>query len=198
MSAQIERLLEDQYVPTLQLLGLSRAAAQQAFAKMIELARLQSKQEGTDKFQVGFGDYLVERATSGGEVPSIVKKLRREGVNDEDIRWWWNMHDLERRMMLLVDDMSRTAVMMEAMNDKGQSRERGAASVRTMFPIFGDPDDTRHAQGDDRPLPFELKERINVYIERRAREDSSSLKCDIAKHTTVNALVRHEIRCGNL
>ena len=44
----------------------------------------------------------------------------------------------------------------------GEDKNEAAAHVRKIHPMYGDPDDTRHTAGDDRPLPYELKDRVNI------------------------------------
>jgi hypothetical protein len=64
--------------------------------------------------------------------------------------------------------------------------------------MYGDPADTSHRSGDDRPLPYELKDRINRYIEKRRLHDPEAYKQDIQISSSFNALVRKEIRANNL
>lgn len=197
-SGKLEAELKRQYIPMLQSLGMSSSEAQEAASSILEVAKAQSVKEGTDKFQRGFGDFLVEPGTSGGDVPPIVQKLRRNGVTDQDIRWWWNMHDLERRMMVVFDDMSRTSLLIDAMERRKLDEADAAALVRKTFPIFGDPDNTAHADGEDRPLPFELKGRVSAYMQKRTQGDPKAFREDVANFPTLNALVRHEMTKGNL
>ena len=53
----------------------------------------------------------------------MLAKKRAEGVRDEDIRWWWSMHDLERRMMIKVDDISRLALYIKLRETEGLTEE---------------------------------------------------------------------------
>lgn len=127
----------------------------------------------------------------------MLEKRRKDGVRDEDIRWWWNMHDLERRLLAKDDESSHLALFIHNMKE-GRSSEESAALVKRYFPIFGDPDDTSTSSGDDRPLPYELKDRINIYIQHRATEGSGNYKKDIERFSSFNALVRREIKSGQL
>lgn len=83
-------------------------------------------------------------------------------------------------------------------NEDGLGAEEAGTKVRKFYPIYGDPQDTTHAIGDDRPLPYEIKERVNRYIERRSQADPDKCKKEIEDSTTFNALVRREIRRGNI
>ena len=64
--------------------------------------------------------------------------------------------------------------------------------------MYGDPDDTMHTKGNDRPLPYELKDRINIYVEKCKKKDPDKLKKDIENSSTFNSLIRNEIKNGNL
>ena len=130
---------------------------------------------------------------------TMLSAKRKEGVTDEDIRWAWNMPDLERRLMLKEDDdeNSRIALFMHHL-DQGHSPEEAAVRVKKFHPMYGDPNDTSKSSGDDRPLPFELKDRINRYIEMRSQQGADSFKTDLEATSSFNALVRLEIRNGNL
>ncbi|MBL7131178.1 MAG: hypothetical protein ISS45_07240 [Candidatus Omnitrophica bacterium] len=72
------------------------------------------------------------------------------------------------------------------------------SKIKKAHPNFGDPDDTTHDAGDDRPLPFELKNRINIYIQKRFLSDPAEFKREIEQSLTFNALIRKEIRAGRL
>jgi hypothetical protein len=128
----------------------------------------------------------------------MLEKRRKEGVTDEDIKWWMNRHELDRKMMIKVDELSRFALFKKLREEDGLDGDEAASKIRKSFPIFGDPDDTSITTGDDRPLPLELKERINVYIEKRAQSDHESFKKEIQESSSFNALIRREIQKGNI
>ena len=144
------------------------------------------------------GDKILEKEKADENTHKVLEKKRREGVRDEDIRWWWNLDNLEKMMMLKVDEFHRMALHIKCRQEDGLSVERAAEQVRKHHPIFGNPEDTTHTQGDDRPLPEELKDRINIYVEKRFANDSEIFKKEIEQSTTFNALVRKEIRAGKL
>lgn len=107
------------------------------------------------------------------------------------------MPDLERRLMLKDDDLSRMAAFMHHV-EQGTRTEEAAVEVKKFHPIYGDPNDTGKSSGDDRPLPYELKDRINRYIEMRVKQGADSYKADLEASSSFNALVRGKIKKGNL
>ena len=78
---------------------------------------------------------------------------------------------------------------------EGLSSEKAGEEIRRMFPIYGNPDDLRHTSGDDRPLPYELRGRVDSYCERHGQ---SIIQEKVSNFTSFNALIRSEIRLKNL
>ena len=142
------------------------------------------------------GDTLLEKEKSSGQVNQNFESKRKEGVRNEDIRWWFNLNDIERMMMLKVDEFHRLALFIKEKED-GKTDDEADATVRKHHPIYGDLNDETHSSGDDRPLPLELKDRINIYIEKQG-VGNSEFKRQIDSSSTLNALIRKEIRAGNI
>lgn len=197
-SSDIERQLEDTYVPMYVAgKGMSQSEARKAVRDLIQQAKEEAEKEGTTNIPKNFGDTLIDSEHKEQKIKMMLEKRRKDGVKDEDIRWWWNMHDLERRLLTKNDESSHLALFIHNMKE-GRNSEESASLVKRYFPIFGDPDDTSTSSGDDRPLPHELKDRINIYIQNRATEDSGKYKKDIERSSSFNALVRKEIKSGRL
>jgi len=198
-SSTIEKQLEEEYVPMFQtMMGMSSSQAKNTFRDMLKQAKEESQKEGISNLPQNFGDILLEREPTDEKTKSMLAKKRAEGVKDKDIRWWWNMHDLERRTMLKVDDLHRLALFEKLREEEGLDEEQAAGRVRKSFPIFGDPDDTTHTTGEDRPLPYELKDRINRYVEVWSQTTPEQLKRKIERSSTVNSFIRREIKKGNI
>lgn len=172
---------------------------------MLRQAIEESKKEGSYHLPHNFGDMLLGHVEANdAALRKAIEEMRRnlakkkvEGVRNEDIRWWWNLNDVERRMMVKIDDLSRMALLLHERSN-GKDAAEAALTVRKFHPMYGDPQDTAHTSGDDRPLPYELKERINRYIEKRGKTDLEKFKAEIEESFTFNALVRKRIRAGDL
>lgn len=198
-SSNIKKQLEHRYIPMFQMImGMSSSQAKSTFRDMLKQAKEESLKEGTSNLPQKFGDILLGKESTDEKTKSMLAKKRKEGIKDEDIRWWWNMHDLERRMMLKVDDMCRLAVFIKLREEEGLNEREAAKRVRKSHPVFGDPDDITHTSGDDRPLPYELKDRINIYVEKRSQTNPEKFKEEIKKSPSFNALIRKEIKRGNI
>ena len=199
----IEQQLKEVYVPTLMQSGMSVSQANEVFSAWLSRAKEESGKEDMDNLPQNFGDLLLQNEAAGPNIQAWLAKVRREGGTDEDIRNWWNLHDLERRMMLKSDENSRMAVVMDSLEKMGATKEtmeesmdKAVAHARKYFPFWGDPDDCAQVCGDDRPLPEELKFRIDLWIQRK--QFDPNYKEELERSTTFNALVRREIAKGNL
>ena len=198
MSSDIEKQLEDYYMSVFQPDGFSSSEAQNIVRDLLKLAKEECQQEDTlNNLPQNFGNILLERESTVEKIKSMLAKRRKEGVRDEDIRWWWNMHPLERKMMLKVDDVIKLSEFARIQKEEGLNEEEAAKKVRKFHVIYGEPDDTTHTVGDDRPLPEELKDRINIYIEKQTT-NQEKYKKEIEESSTLNALLRKEIKKGNI
>lgn len=165
--------------------------------EMLDKAIDDSKKEGMYNLPSNLGDTFLKREKTEEAVKEKFRKKREEGVKDNDIRWWFNLNDIERRMILKVDELNRMVLFMEVIK-QGKTEAEADSIVRKAHPIYGDLNDERLVKGDDRPLPFELKDRINIYIQKRFENDSEQYKREIEGASTFNALVRKEIKAGKL
>ena len=187
-------------------MGMNPSDAKEQAEDMLDQAIADSKKERTDDLPQNTGDIILgESGLDDPKIKLIVNKSkkmlqsrRKEGVTDEDIRYWWNLHDLERRMMIKHDDIARMALFIDQ-KQKGINADEAAVKVRKLHPMYGDPSDTKHSKGNDRPLPYELKDRINKYIENiRKSGDHEKYKKEIDKSSSFNALVRKKIKTGEI
>ncbi len=198
-SSDIEKKLENIYVPQFQeQMGMSSSQAKSTFRALLEKAKEDSLKEGTPDFPENFGDILLDRESTDEEARSYLARIRKEGVTDEDIRWWWNRHDLERRMMTAADEWFQYALYLKLIEEDGLSRNEAAKRIRKFYPYYGDPDDTSVMIGKDRPLPIELKLRVNIYMTGRRQADSEQFIKDLEESSSFNALIRKEIKKGDL
>lgn len=197
-SKGIEKRLQETYVPILQnVMKISASEAKKTFLGLLKRAKAASKKDGTANLSLNSGDTLLEAEASMPDIKAILMEKRKEGVRNEDIRWWWNMHDLERCIMVEIDNLPRMAVYTHSL-EHGMSFEEATAKVRKCHPMYGEFSDTSTTTGEDRPLPYELKDRVNNYIEKKTLSDPEGLKKEVGQSSSFNALVRDEIRKGNI
>lgn len=188
---QVEDELLDLYTNLLSAAGIPEAkdVAQQWLDESIA----KSNQEGLYGVS-NLGDIILKREQTSGLSENLERK-RKEGVRDDDIRWWFNLDDIEKRMLLRMDEFYRLSLYLALLHD-GKKEEEALAAVAKFHPIYGDLTDERFGKGDNRPLPYELKDRVNIFIEKKA--GNHDYKAEIESSSTFNALVRKEIKAGNL
>jgi hypothetical protein len=179
-------------------LGLSGHELRKTVNVMLRAAKENAVLEGTWNLPENYGDILLEREATDEEIKAMLAAKRREGVRNEDIRSWWNRHDLQRRMVLEEDDFRQFKVYKTALDEKGKTPDEAASWVMKFLPIYGEPHEMSEEAENDRPLPYELRHRVTRYAERRAAADVEEYLKDIINSTSFNALVRKEIRAGNI
>jgi hypothetical protein len=145
-----------------------------------------------------FGDILLEREQTDEKVRNAFAPKRADGVTDEDIVLWWNMHDLARRLICKVDEMNRILLFEKLVKDSSVTEAEAAKMVAKRFPIYGDPEHQVLENEDDRPLPFELKWRVNRYMTEKTEADPDGFQKEVESATSLNALLRMALKQGDL
>jgi hypothetical protein len=196
--AETEKRLEPHYISFFQeSMGMPEEVAREIFKTVAKEQKEAAAREGTDRIPVLFGDILLEREQTDDRVRSAFAPKRAEGVTDEDIAFWWNMHDLERRLISKIDEMNRI-VLFEKLVKDGATEPDAARLVAKRFPVYGDPEHLVLGTDDDRPLPFELKWRVNRYLTDKANADPDKFHEEVEASTSLNALLRRALRQGEL
>jgi len=141
------------------------------------------------------GDDLLRREPQNPEIQEEFDLIRSDGVRDEDIRWWWNQPLLERGLIELADEIIRTAAFI-AFLKQGFEPDDAATKVKKAHAIWAIKLTDLTGSGDeDRPIRYELKRRIQVFLESTP---PNVLQADFDRSTSFNALVREKIREGKL
>ena len=163
VEAELEKLYSKAYAS---YSGQSIPEAKRTVRKAIRACREQAHQEGTDKLPDNFGTLLVTKSKELHAMGfAILENARLDGACDEDIEEWWNLHDLQRRMVIWHENVLRYADFL-SFREEGLNADEAMARVRAIFPMYGDPNDTAHTSGGDRPLRHELRGRVDRYRER--------------------------------
>ena len=192
-TSQIEAHIVRIYVPLLleRCEDLPSELAERMVRQFMRVANRESSRAGTNRLPANFTEQIVHSAQ-----PSVQRK-RTEGVRATDFRWWWGMHDLERRMIVKVEELSRVALFM-GFERQGFNESDAAAWLRKATVTYGDPDDTTHTSGEDAPLPWELWKRATDWCRSRQKQSPIWFARDMEASTTLNAIIRREIRQGTL
>ena len=93
--AEVEKRLEPQYVSFFrESMSMPEEVAREIFKTFTEEQKEAALRDGTDRLPESFGDILLDRERTDEKVRTAFAPKRAEGVTDEDIALWWNMHDL--------------------------------------------------------------------------------------------------------
>jgi hypothetical protein len=191
----MEKRLEPQYVAFFkETMAMPEDVAREIFKALAKEQKEAARREGTDRLPESFGSILLEREQTDEKVRDAFAPKRAEGVTDEDIVFWWNMHDLERRMVCKVDEMNRILLFEKFVQSEGLAEPEAARMVAKRFPIYGDPAHQVLDSDDDRPLPFELKWRVNRYLSEKNQADPEGFREGVEASSSLNALLRGAIR----
>lgn len=197
--AEAEKRLEPQYVSFFkESMGMPEEVARELFKAFAADQKEAALREGTDRLPESFGEILLEREKTDEQVRNAFAPKRAEGVTDEDIVFWWNMHDLERRMICKVDEMNRIVLFEKLIRDGAVTEKEAARRVAGQYPIYGDPEHLVLETDDDRPLPYELKWRVNRYLTERYQADPDGFRKESEASTSLNALLRKAVRQSEL
>ncbi|HNR53049.1 MAG TPA: DUF4190 domain-containing protein [Candidatus Dojkabacteria bacterium] len=128
-----------------------------------------------------------------------LESVRAEGATDSDIESWWNLTEVERALIIKDDIVSRMAVFIDA-KTKGLSDKKAMDEVKKAFPIFDiDFYKKNKEDGQNRPLPYELKDKINLHMLELANEIGlEKLKKEVRKYPTFNSYIRNFIEREHL
>lgn len=177
--------------------GSSADAVRTEVAQWIAEAKRDAERDGDAALPRDYGDVLLAGERTDPRVQSRLAIKRTEGVTDADIRWWWNLDYIERRLMLRIDNMSRLAVFTQELSD-GQTPEEATRRIWKYFPNYGNDQEVSTGEGNNRPIPYELKDRVNIWLEKQSPENSTRLKDRLEQSSSFNAVVREEIHAGRL
>jgi hypothetical protein len=101
-------------------------------------------------------------------------------------------------MICKVDEMNRILLFEKLLQQNGVTELEAARMVAKRFPVYGDPSHLVLDNDDDRPLPFELKWRVNRYLAKRTKANPDKYQEEIEASTSLNALLRNALRRGEL
>ncbi len=198
-SELLKKQLEDENLYFLQThTGYSYDEAKKIFDSIFEEVQVDSKNEGTDSLPDLFGNKILEMESSDPDVKNVLDKKRKEGVSDNDIRWWWNMNDIERRLKIKLLEIQKNTFISKICSQYGLNTEEAEKIFRKSHPVFGAPEDNMEIPDEDQPLPYELMDKIFVFIDRIYQLNDKDIIEEVSKSSTFNAFLRHQIKAGKI
>ena len=176
---------------------MSDAEARGHFRVFFEKAESEFRALGVSAPRPLDGERMLEQESSDEATFLYLAKRRKEGVTDEDVRGWWNLHDIERRILVQAEEKHRFGLLIHHIKG-GMSEAEATARVRREVPVYGDPDAESSGEPDDRPLPDELRDRVERFREEAYADDPGGFVRETEAATSMNALVRKAMRDGRL
>ena len=134
-------------------LSVGKATIQQALQEAKQSAKAEDK---IYKLPDQYGDRVLYAATQGdSDSQAFVRRALRGGAHVSDIRAWWNLPDLERRMYEWLIGTIHTD-FYHSLQRQGLSDIEVFSVMKRILPFYGDPADESYLSGGDRPLPSEM------------------------------------------
>jgi hypothetical protein len=184
----IEGRLIAEIQATMQHLGFPQAEAKETARAMVQRARRDVEGEGTINLPTDLGDQMLGTKRSDPQTRQFLEIRRAEGANDADIRWWWNLPDLERRTLIHMDEWMRTGFILTRLGN-GDTMAQAVAALKKAMPTYAKAEEIRAEDGPDRPLPIEVKNRVNMWTLSMS-SDPGGYSALIERASSFNALVR--------
>jgi len=150
-------------------MGVPRRDARKLVESLYDMAKEEAEHEGTSALPGNFGEIVLGQATTtdpgvakaADHIRGGLEAARADGATDADIRNWWSLPDVERRMRIKVEENATMALFTGRLR-KGASKEAAWAAVirsRAVYGVagstsWGTPWHWPGATPDDRPLPY--------------------------------------------
>ena len=137
------------------------------------------------------------------EMESLVRAVFAEGATTADIRWWWGMSQAERDSIVESDSAMRLAAFSHFYKDLHMDPKSAFRKLHETFIIYSDyPLEPAYftemqSQGftpDDYVLPWELGNRIGIYVQKLATNGKEQFQAQMKGFTTANAFLRHKLK----
>lgn len=133
---------------------------------------------------------------------------KSEGATDEDIIWWWNLAPIEKVIIQDVDAAYRRGAVLTFL-DNGLNGEEAMNEIKLAYATYTEktPDVLSMSPGDkevflseDRMLPVELHNRVDIYVTNNNSDPSSLLAMKKEKDgfSSFNAWARYLIKNNRL
>ncbi|MDW7661841.1 MAG: hypothetical protein SCL54_10525 [Bacillota bacterium] len=173
--------------------GMSRYDAEKMWKENMEKLKQEAKNEKTDTLPANYGDKLLELEKTASQYREFFAWKRDIGVTDDDIRSWWNLHDLERRLIVFSNDTERFKHFVAVVKN-GNSPDQAGQEVMKKHPMYTSEKPGEDVPDQDKKLPYELTDRINSYYETLLESgDIQKYKTELSMFSSCNAYLRNKL-----
>lgn len=191
LKQQLIDLYSTMFYPTMGLM------AKKTVVKMIKKFEKDIKDAGVNNLPENYGVIVIEKLykNDSGFNNNFINKAFADGATEEDIIEYYNLDLLQRLMVEWSEELIRYSAFLSSKNDDKLSSDEAINQVRMMLPMYGDPTDTSHSQGDDRPISPALRGRVDIY---RASHNVYFIKSQVDEFSSYNAFIRAQITGGHI
>jgi hypothetical protein len=194
-----EQQLYEMERAALEATGLSRREAEKSARERVEQGISRAKAGGL--YQAApIGEAVLQHYKNDPEESVKWEALQKEGVTEEDLIRWWNLHPVERELVLIDDEAARLGTWLSLI-DQGQTPDQASRNIWKSFAMFGDylAKPTFPEEPSSVMLPGELKDRVNRWLEKISTEKTpDEVRAEAAQFGTMNGYVRHLICRGEI
>jgi hypothetical protein len=197
MLNRMEKELLNSYFYTYRnTLGMETKTAKQAAKMNVIVSKDTAIKEGVYSLPSDYWKVIfeMEKNNSNNLWVKYYTRARNDGVNDDDIIYFWETYSVERYMMQETQNIININAMLTALN-RGKTMDEASAIVRKKFPTYGNPSiKSDFGTEDDNFLPLELVFRVNKNIITNLK----NFQYEIEKHSSFNAFIRSMARTNML
>jgi hypothetical protein len=138
-----------------------------------------------------------------GRVPGLeehIKWAKSEGAIDKDIIWWWNLSPIDKIIIKGTDYAFRRRAIIEYTNQGKEALKEVMRDFTTYVEDEPDlssmtPEDKKYFSSENRALPIELHDRIDIYLKNNLdRDNLSRMQQEKNNFSSANAWIRYLIK----
>ncbi|MFK7922713.1 MAG: CHAT domain-containing protein, partial [Bacteroidia bacterium] len=170
--------------------------------KDIQKALKEAQKEAAEEDKVyklpeHYGDLLIDGVErQDPDCYAFVLRAVQGGASIEEVREWWNLPDLERRMYGWEADVLHNTLFVHLLQT-GYGEDEAFAVMKKHTVFFGDPSDQSLLTGEDRPLPPETRLWISAFIENATGSIHPATLHELAvDYSSINAFIRQQRTLG--
>jgi len=185
---------------SLQAGGMDPREAKKIAKQIVKQAGSKQVEQGTRNIPPNAAELVLSGASFHVFPADYGKQLAEEGVTEDDIRWWWGLPDFMRWVMFCWEEHLAMVAFLDGLQ-KGLDSEAATRKMTKQMALY------RYGLsyekppvfvGDNRRLPYEIKDRVDMHIEKRIKQDQEGFKREFESATSFNAYIRAKVTAGEL
>jgi len=176
-------------------IGLSEVEAKAKSLEMYNEAKRRMKELNQKNLPPNYGEVVLKNEQSHPGFMNFNIK-RKDGVTDEDIKRYWNVPAIERFVISEIDRFLRESTY-EKYIEKGINSKEVKDAIKKVFPIYNEPKKDDNLKDTDRPLPNEIKRRVDTWVQKN-HDYPEIIQREIVNFSSMNALIRSKVSAGKI